>query len=167
MFFPTVNDSLVFSDATSESMISSLRDEKLSQQESIALAASQHASLRTQHADAIAALTQSHKQREQELLASKAGMEKGLLAKQTEMDKLIDTYMLTTAMQLRVRSNGWVACKMVNRSAGREISFEMDVDTAEEEIEFKPIHIHMNGISFPSWMMEGFDYTHTLSLSQL
>jgi len=142
--------------AVSESLVSSLRDENLSQQESIALAASQHDKLRMQSADSLTTLQAKHAAREQELLQRSSATESDLLRQQSAMDKLLDTFMFVTAMQVRIRSNGWAACKMVNPRAGRTLEFELDIEAPDEnKVEYRPTHINLNGIAFPSWLMEG------------
>jgi hypothetical protein len=141
----------------SESLIASLREEKLAQQESIALAASQHASLRSSAAEAASAAQARFESREAELLASSAAAAEAHQAKLATMDKIIDTFMFLTSMHVRIRgSNGWAACKMVNPSAGRIVEFDVDVDAPDDaQVEYAPKHINLNGVSFPSWMMEG------------
>jgi len=143
--------------AVSESLIASLREEKLAQQESIALAASQHASLRSSAAEAASAAQARFETREAELLASSAAAAEAHQAKLATMDKIIDTFMFLTSMHVRIRgSNGWAACKMVNPSAGRIVEFDVDVDAPDDaQVEYAPKHINLNGVSFPSWMMEG------------
>jgi hypothetical protein len=141
----------------SESLIASLREEKLAQQESIALAASQHASLRSSAAEAASAAQARFESREAELLASSAAAAEAHQAKLATMDKIIDTFMFLTSMHVRIRgSNGWAACKMVNPSAGRIVEFDVDVDAPDDaQVDYAPKHINLNGVSFPSWMMEG------------
>lgn len=89
--------------------------------------------------------------------ASSTSTSKDVQALEEKHAKIMDAYILLTSTRVTLLDNGWIRCKLLNRSERRVIEFELNLNEEDNEdgnLEYVPKKVDLGGVEYPDWLTQ-------------